>query len=328
MDVDNTKMHMATTNNSATHMTEILSAIQPQDSDFLWCAGYAYRDSTDDDSGRYAVVFKMDQDGEIKFLYKWGEFTGVTSTDSNAAAIHDVARAINYDDIRKEIVVLMEVTSKGLRPDYSKYSTYSANSSDILIVTIKTGGQIMAGYNINMEKADIGMKIGDGAFFVLGNQYVFGGQSWGFKTIYQNVTYDTEAPTYDSYLFKYNPNDGVECFYSAELSRSNLMSTSVFQQLKNSDVQNKTTQNRNLFRQMNNIFIAYQSRYSGAFDLLDTFKYPKMCAQQSANLTTGVSYYRGQNSMPYVIGEQSSYGSVVSQMDRGQNWLFQNGSSA
>jgi hypothetical protein len=79
---------------------------------------------------------------------------------------------------------------------------------------------------------------------------------------------------------------------------------------------------------MNNIFVPYQSRYSGAFELLDTFKYPKMCAQQSLNLTNGVDYYRGQNSMSYVIGEQSSYGSVVSQMDRGQNWLFQNGSAA
>ena len=42
----------------------------------------------------------------------------------------------------------------------------------------------MVGYNINMDKADIGMKIGDGAFFVLGKDYVFGGQSWGFKTIF------------------------------------------------------------------------------------------------------------------------------------------------
>lgn len=31
--------------------------------------------------------------------------------------------------------------------------------------------------------------------------------------------------------------------------------------------------------------------------------------------------------MQYVIGEQSAYGSVVSQMDRGQHWLFQNGSA-
>jgi hypothetical protein len=79
---------------------------------------------------------------------------------------------------------------------------------------------------------------------------------------------------------------------------------------------------------MNNIYIAYQSRYSGAFPLLDTFKYPRMCAQQSNNLTNGVMYYRGQNRMSYVVGEESPYGSVISQMDRGQTWLFQNGSSA
>jgi hypothetical protein len=184
MKVDDTNMYLASTNASTTHMSEIVDAVQPQDSDFLWCAGYAYRDSSDDSSGKYAVVFKMDQDGEIKFLYKWGQYTGSPIVDSNQPLIRDIARAINYDDVRKEIVVLFEVTSAGLRPDYDKYATYSANSSDIMIVIIKTGGQIMSGYNINMDKSDIGMKIGDGAFFVLGNDYVFGGQSWGFKTIY------------------------------------------------------------------------------------------------------------------------------------------------
>jgi hypothetical protein len=140
----------------------------------------------------------------------------------------DVARAINYDDIRKEIVVLMEVTTPGLRPDYDKYKLYSNTSSDLLIVTIKTGGQIMVGYNINMDKADIGMKIGDGAFFVLGNQYVFGGQSWGFKTIFQNVTYNVDSPTFDSYLFKYDPSENVDCFYSGTISRSKLTDDPVF----------------------------------------------------------------------------------------------------
>ena len=221
-------MHLAATNTSATHMTEILSAVQPFGSDFLWCAGYALRDSTNEESGRYAVVFKMDQDGEIKFLYKWGQYTGVSATDSNAFANNDVARAINYDDFKKEVIVLMEVTSKDLRPDYDKYSAYSSLNSDILIVIIKTGGQVMEGYNINMDKASIGLQIGDGSFFVLGNQYVFGGQSWGFKTVFQNVTYDVDAPTYDSYLFKYNPSDGAECFYTGTLSRSKLMSSSVF----------------------------------------------------------------------------------------------------
>jgi len=32
--------------------------------------------------------------------------------------------------------------------------------------------------------------------------------------------------------------------------------------------------------------------------------------------------------MKYVISDKSPYGNVVTQMDRGQNWLFQNGSAA
>lgn len=85
----------------------------------------------------------MDQDGEIKFLYKWGQHIGSPILDSNLVTSNDIARAITYDDMRKEMVVLMEVTSQGLRPDYEKYYEYSAASSDLLIVTIKTGGQIM-----------------------------------------------------------------------------------------------------------------------------------------------------------------------------------------
>ena len=79
---DGTLVKAGTTNTSATHMTEILSAVQPQDSDYLWCAGYAYRDSTDEDSGKYAVIFKMDPDGDISFLYKWGTYTGNPDTDT------------------------------------------------------------------------------------------------------------------------------------------------------------------------------------------------------------------------------------------------------
>jgi len=119
-------------------------------------------------------------------------------------------------------VVLLEVTSPGLRPDYDDYAKWSNKSSDLLIIVMKTGGQIQRGYNINMNKADIGMKIGDGAFFILNSKYIFGGQSWGYYTRYQNETYDIAAPYTDSYLFNYNPEANVECFYRSELSRSML----------------------------------------------------------------------------------------------------------
>ena len=133
---------------------------------------------------------------------------------------------------------------------------------------------------------NVGLQIGDGSFFVLENQYVFGGQSKGFTTKYQNV----KDQTYDSYLFKYNPNDTDDCLNTPSLSIPELMSSS--QKFKNSEVQNKTTQNRNLFEQIDNIF-AYTSRFCGAFDLLNTFRYPKMCAKESFNLEGSVEYSRG-----------------------------------
>jgi len=52
----------------------------------------------------------------------------------------------------------------------------------------------------------------------------------------------------------------------------------------NSQIADKQ-QNYNLFQKMNNLFLAYSSRYSGSFDLGDTMKYPKMCAHSSINMT-------------------------------------------
>jgi len=82
-------------------------------------------------------------------------------------------------------------------------------------------------------------------------------------------------------------------------------------------------------------FFAYSSRYSGSFDLQDTFKYPRMCALASVNLTGGnntnqggVQYYRGQNAKYYWIGKQTNASTALHQMDRGSTWMFQNGTDA
>jgi hypothetical protein len=85
---------------------------------------------------------------------------------------------------------------------------------------------------------------------------------------------------------------------------------------------------RFLFSKMNNLFLGYTSRYSGSFDLGDTIQYPKMCADKSVNMTDGVKYYRGQNELAYVIGEDSKSGGIVSMMDTSETWMFQNGTSA
>jgi hypothetical protein len=43
---------------------------------------------------------------------------------------------------------------------------------------------------------------------------------------------------------------------------------------------------------------------------------------------TGVEYYIGQNELPYSIGKSTEATSAVSMMDKGQTWLFQNGTEA
>jgi hypothetical protein len=159
-------------------MSEILSVVQPPKNDFLWCAGYAYRDN-DNPSNRIAVVMKMDDDGDIKFVKQWGDY----NADPTTLTVDDVARAINFDEQRKEIVVLMEVHSTPLRPDYKGYSDCcSTTQSDLLIIRMKESGKVMSGYNINFYDADISMLVGDNSMFIYEDYYIFGGQSWGFNT--------------------------------------------------------------------------------------------------------------------------------------------------
>jgi hypothetical protein len=92
------------------------------------------------------------------------------------------------------------------------------------------------------------------------------------------------------------------------------------------------TRRETIFTRAKNYF-AYASRYSGAFDLGDTMKYPRMCASASINMTGGngtggVQYYRGQNEKSYWIGLQSNASAALGKMDRGISWMFQNGTDA
>ena len=102
----------------------------------------------------------------------------------------------------------------------------------------------------------------------------------------QNVTYSITSPTYDSFLFKYNPDD-PSCLYTTDVPSSTLRSsTTGFESV---DTRTYTTlYNRdNVFSSAFDTYYAYSSQYSGAFDLGDTMKYPRMCASESINMTGG-----------------------------------------
>jgi hypothetical protein len=120
---------------------------------------------------------------------------------------------------------------------------------------------------------------------VLGSHYIFSGQSFGYCTKMQNVTYSITSPTYDSYLFKWSPGD-KSCLYTTEVTSSELRSSTVFE---NVNVRSNTAlySRDNVFGSAFDTYFAYSSAYSGAFDLGDTMKYPRMCASESINMTGG-----------------------------------------
>lgn len=111
-------------------MNEIYSFVQPpNDKDYIYACGYKWEDPTKE-TYRRAATMKMSTDGFVQFLHVWG--TSVTSKD--------VCRAVSYDQTRNEVVYLFETTSSQLRPNYNRYSAYSAANSDALIVTMRPSG--------------------------------------------------------------------------------------------------------------------------------------------------------------------------------------------
>jgi hypothetical protein len=301
----------------ASEMHEIYSFVQPALDDWIYACGYVWDDPTLETYKR-AVTMKVSTDGQLQFLHQWG-----TETSGNK----DACRAVNHDSARGEIVFMIEATSPSLRPDYSTYSSYSGSDADMVIVVMRSGGSFVKGYNINMNTASVSLGIGTHSFYIRGDDYIFGGQSFGYKTKVQNSTYDVASPYLDSYVFKYNTQSETtgSCFYQAEFSGNEL--NSLVTKFTASEVADYDT-DRYLFRKMGNVYLAYSSRYSGSFDLGDTLKYPKMCVDKSINMTDGVTYYRGQKEFAYVIGEASDAGSIINMMDGVQTWMYQNGTDA
>jgi hypothetical protein len=194
-------------------------------------------------------------------------------------------------------------------------------------------GVIRDGININFRDADTSIHVGNNAFFVHDGHYIFGGQSWGFNTKMQNQTGGTarENPVYSSYVFKYEYDNDFNdhCFYQAKLSKREITDVKIYREFNEDDVMNKTL-NRDLFRSMPRQFIGYESRYSGSFDLQDTFKtHPRMCAKATVNLTEGLNYFRGKNPAIYDVSATDTQGgiNVINQMDDEMDWIFQNGTS-
>jgi hypothetical protein len=131
---------LTASDSSQTQMTGINSLVQPELTGNLFACGYL---DTGASGGSYAVVYRFDDNGVPKLFYRWGD--GSTNKDT--------CQSIRYDRVRKELVMLLEVTSPSLRPDYNTYSSESGNNKDLLIVRMSESGVFRSATNINFERA-------------------------------------------------------------------------------------------------------------------------------------------------------------------------------
>jgi hypothetical protein len=196
-------------------MNEIYSYVQPQrDKQWIYACGYKWVDPTQE-TYRNAVTMKLSNSGEIQFLDVWA---------SAKVDQRDTCRAVSYDETNDEVVYMLEITSNTLRPSYNSVYRYSASNADAVIVTMRPGGQFLKGININYNTASISLYIGGNSLFVHENYYYFGSYSWGYKTKLNNQTYNIVTPTYDSHLFRFDPNTELQCFYQDSIDSSTLES--------------------------------------------------------------------------------------------------------
>ena len=77
--------------------------------------------------------------------------------------------------------MLLETTNENLRPSLPRYPG-AKMVTDLVILTMRDTGQMLAGYNINYNTANIYMEIGSNSGFVYGGHYIFSGYSDGFQT--------------------------------------------------------------------------------------------------------------------------------------------------
>jgi hypothetical protein len=264
-------------------MSEIYSYAQSKkDKQWLFVCGYRWT-SPSQEQFRQAAIMKMSTDGQISFLDVFAQ---------DKIDQRDTCRSVAYDNSNDQVVYLLEVTSSSLRPNYAAYSKYSASNIDMMIVRQNPDGAFIDATNINYEGASIDFYIGKDSLIINGGDYYFGSYSWGFHTNLQNKSYTATDAFYDAHLFKYNPSGDDTCFHKQSMSSTEIKAVTV--RHDEADVSQKQNQPY-LLNKVNNLFLAYQSQFSGHFKLHNSFRLPKMCMDVSMNLTDGVIYYRGQD---------------------------------
>jgi hypothetical protein len=161
----------------------------------------------------------MSTDGYMYFMKSWGTPV-LDDTDSSP----DVCRSVTFDYANNQVVFLLETISEELRPDFDQYRDYSYKTADMLAIIMNPDGDLREAVNLNFDNAAVTFGIAEQSLFIHNDRLVFGGQSFGFKTKFQNLTYTASAPYNDGYLFNLDLGSAGDCFYTRSYNRDGIES--------------------------------------------------------------------------------------------------------
>jgi hypothetical protein len=183
--------------------------------DAIYACGYGFHDGNSESVQKVATVFKMSTEGYLYFMKSWGSPV-LDDTDGRSS---DMCRSVTYDEANNQIVFLMEVISQELRPDFESVLDYSYQNADLLVVLMEPDGKLKEAVNLNFGNAAITFGVAEHALTLRGDHLLFGGQTYGFRTRFQNMTYEPSAPYTDAHIFNLDLSLANGCFYSRTFDR-------------------------------------------------------------------------------------------------------------
>lgn len=279
--------------------TTISDLTQKDGEDIAHGCGYDSSDST---------VFRLDTNkGSINWISQIGS---LADTDRCRGIISW------YDEkTRDDLLVVLIETNAGA--SFGGEDTPSA-VKDAFLLTLDMSGDVIKSNQLSLYSAD--MTISDGSLVKWGNSIFFAGLSIGFSTKLQTATFDNSMSNGLVFKYQFDHPNTYNCIYEWDGSAGDI-SKNYKSGVSSSDY-SKT--NAMTMEKKHDMFIAYQSPYSGGFELKDSFSIPRPCASISINMTE-VSYYYGQRKYDFDLTEQPGAMSAFAKMEQ-PLFTHQNGS--
>ena len=265
----------------------------------------------------YGSFFRIENDGTRKFFFALGSGSVATS-----------CQGITFDEENLLATILIQTSN----PIINSVGSPSG-SVDSYIMIVDSNGQVTQGKQVTFSPtsgaATYSQTLAFNGLINYNGFYIYAGTTTGYSTKLQQTigksgstnvygfNVNGGTTTYNNVFlmkYKFDINNAQRCLIDSfiDINKASDFITKVsndqWAQVDSSNLNYQSTKATILVK--SSFFAAYQSPYSGAFDLLDTMYIPKPCAYKSVNLTQ-LNYFYGQFASTYNI-QNENQGKVLS----------------